>query len=100
MHIRIKYYSVLQYDCDSIYIFFPDIPCAYTCAYDKYEAILMAKEVLMLTLHETRINDLPKSSTRESIHLNENQRICKIEVTMEVKEGKLIDNDTIEFKKM
>ena len=50
----IKYYAIFEFESDGINVYFPDVPEAFTCAYSVREAILMAKEVLELTLHKKK----------------------------------------------
>ena len=65
----IKYYAIFEFESDGINVYFPDVPEAFTCAYSVREAILMAKEVLELTLHKKKVRELPRPTDVEVIKI-------------------------------
>ncbi len=93
----ISYYAVFQYDDDGICISFPDIPSCLSCAYDKQGAEMMATEALELALHGVAVEQLPISSSKDSIHLSKNQRIKLITVDLDVTDGALFCSRVIDY---
>lgn len=92
----ISYQAILKKDGDCIDITFPDVPGAFTCAYSKSEAILMAKEVLELVLHKKKVTDLPIPSIVNTIKCD-NTALEVISITMHEENGVLYGNDIVEF---
>ena len=97
--MRIRYNAVFEPDGDSIYIHFPDIPNAFTCAYSRDHSIEMAKEVLDLVLHGEKYSELPKPTPKSQIKKKDKTEVVSIEITMEEKNGILIGADVIELTK-
>ncbi len=95
--MKISYYAIFEYEMDGINVYFPDIPEAFTCAYSTEEAILMAKEVLELTLHKKEVNKLPRVTSINLIEKKKNEIIKLISVTMNESKGRLYGDNIIEY---
>lgn len=97
MDVHIRYNAVFEPDGDSIYIHFPDIPNAFTCAYSRDHAIEMAKEVLDLVLHGEKYSELPKPTSKSQIKKKDKTEVVSIEITMGEKNGVLFGYNVIEY---
>lgn len=96
--MNISYYAIFQYDDDGICISFPDIPPCLTCAENENEGVEMAREALDLYLHGLRLSELPLAKFDSSVMLNINQLAKKIEVELDIKQGRVFSkNEIIEF---
>ena len=73
------------------------MPEAFTCAYSVREAILMAKEVLELTLHKKKVRELPRPTDVEVIKIKKNELLKLITITMYEREGVLYGNNIVEY---
>lgn len=93
INMKISYYAVFDYENDGINISFPDIPEAFTCAFSTEEAVLMAQEVLELTLHKRNANELPPTTDKEK-----NQAVKLISVNMKNRKGILYGKNIIEYE--
>ena len=91
---KITYNATFEYADDGINILFPDIPNAISCAFDRDEAIFMAKDVLELVLHGSKISELPKATSFSSAQ--ENVEIVPITIEMEFKDGVLFGQTVVE----
>ena len=93
----IKYYAIFEFESDGINVYFPDVPEAFTCAYSVREAILMAKEVLELTLHKKKVRELPRPTDVEVIKIKKNELLKLITITKYEREGVLYGNNIVEY---
>lgn len=84
-----SYYAVFQYDSDGICISFPDIPYCLSCADSDDEAVKMAAEALELALDSMPLGQIPCPCTKDAIALLDNQKAKKIEVELEIINGRL-----------
>ncbi|MBR0136140.1 MAG: type II toxin-antitoxin system HicB family antitoxin [Clostridia bacterium] len=87
--MKLSYYAVLKNVPNGIVITFPDVPGCFTCAFDMGEVDKLAEEVLCLTFHGHRQEDVPAASEKESIETAENELLRLIEVEMDVEDGAL-----------
>ena len=95
--IKLSYYAIFDYDENGIDVIFPDHPACFSCGLNVEEAKRMAIEALELELHGTLIENIPLSSNVFSIRLNQHQTIEKIDIELEIREGKLFCPSVIEF---
>lgn len=58
----------------------------------------MAEEVLELCLHGQNVQKLPVTSLIKQLKVKSNQKIVKINICLEVRDGKLFSEDAIEFR--
>ena len=94
--IKLSYNAIFMYDIDGINITFPDIPSAISCADSRNEAIEMAKDVLSLVLHGMKCDEVPNSSLREEIKVEEDSELVQIKIEMGIKNGILFGYNVIE----
>jgi len=95
--IQLSYYAIFAYDENGIDILFPDHPSCFSCALNIEEAKRMAAEALELELHGTLIENIPLSSDISLIKITQNQRIEKIDIELEIKQGRLFCPSVIEY---
>ena len=91
---KITYNATFEYAEDGINILFPDIPGAISCAFDRDEAMFMAKDVLELVLHGSKFSELPKATDFSSAQ--DKVEIIPITIEMELKDGVLYGANVIE----
>lgn len=95
--MKIAYYADFDYADDGINVTFPDVPNAFTCGSDKRHAKKMAKDVLSLVLHGSRLADLPPATKPTKRECLAGHSMVKIHVRMKVKNGVLIGKNVIEL---
>lgn len=91
---KITYNATFEYAEDGINILFHDIPGAISCAFDRDEAMFMAKDVLELVLHGSKFSELPKATDFSSAQ--DKVEIIPITIEMELKDGVLYGANVIE----
>lgn len=87
--MQLSYYAIFAYDENGIDILFPDFPSCFSCALNIEEAKKMAVEALELELHGILIENIPISVDISSIQITQDQRIEKIDIELEIKQGRL-----------
>jgi predicted RNase H-like HicB family nuclease len=95
--VKLTYPAVYEYAADGINIAFPDVPGAFTCAFSRRQAKIMAKEVLMLMLHKTSAADLPKPSDTVDLSGYAKAEMVPITVRMREKGGVLLAKGVKEY---
>ena len=93
---KITYNATFEYAEDGINILFPDIPGAISCAFDRDEAMFMAKDVLELVLHGSKISELPEATAFSSPQ--EKVEVVPVTIEMELKDGVLYGSNVIEYQ--
>ena len=93
--ITLKYPAIFEVDSDGISISFPDIPECLSCAFSKRKAYKMAKEALVLALHDVKIHELPAQSYSVKRFTSKELYIRTIVVKMEIRDNRLFDKGVI-----
>ena len=96
-YIFIKYPALFEINNDGISITFPDIPECLSCAFNKREAMRMAKDALRLALHNVRIEQLPPKIFPINRFTSKNMYIRTICVKMEIKHKLIIDKNAVDL---
>lgn len=96
--MKICYNAIFEFARDGINVTFPDVPEAFTCAYSRDEAISMAQEVLDLVLHRRKFSELPKSTSRNDITVQNNMEVVSVSISMNEKNGVLLGKDIIDLE--
>lgn len=97
--MKLTYPAVYEYESDGINIAFPDVPGAFTCAFSRRQAKIMAKDVLALMLHKTSVADLPKPSVTVDLSGYAKAEAVPITVRLRVKDGLLLARGVKEYPK-
>lgn len=95
-YIFIKYPALFEINNDGISIEFPDIPGCLSCAFNKRQAIRMAKDALRLALHNVRIEELPPRKYPINRFTTKKIYLRSISVKMEIKQKYLIDKNAVD----
>lgn len=95
--MKISYEADFDYATDGINVTFPDIPHAFTCGFTKRQAKKMAKEVLSLVWHGSKLTDLPPATKRTDKTCLADHSVEKKHVRMKVRDGVLIGKNVTEF---
>ncbi len=94
--MTISYYAIFQNDKDNFWLNFPDLPGCFSCGINYEHAKEMAKEALVLYLHSMSPTQLPKQTDPKHMMLSHNQEAVLITVDLEIKKGKLFNEEVIE----
>lgn len=95
--MKLTYPAVYEYEADGINIKFPDVPGAFTCAFSRRQAKIMAKDVLALVLHKTSVADLPKPSATVDLTGYTKAEVVPITVRLREKGGVLLARGVKEY---
>lgn len=95
--MKISYYANFDYADDGINVTFPDVPKAFTCGFTKRNAKKMARDVLSLVLHGSKLTDLPPATKPANKKRLDHRSVVRIYVRMKVKDGVLIGKNVIEL---
>ena len=85
----LRYFAKLKQVPNGIVITFPDVPGCFTCAFTRDEIESLSREIMSLTFHGHRPDELPRMSGADEIELEEGQELILIETEMALENGLL-----------